>query len=675
MLVLGYFLITFFLFILFSVLLFLLGYFLQYYSFSSFRSKKIDLSNFLESFGVGTAIFIAYSYLIIDFLRLFTFLTIYLPLLVFDSLNVIILCKKKKVNLKLWIIKKYKDIRNYLSIKEGRNKALILSFIFLLVFIVMGVIMIDLSYPARDTFLWASNAMYLTNYGDFYYEFITVHTAGFVIFSAGAVLIAPDFYIMYFFLKFLPLFSFLITILAYYRLFSFIFKKNIDIAISLVSTLSLNYFIYRSVLSVPSILVSTLFAILISTFIEKGYFRLFIVRGLLIGGIFLTHILYAPIYLVFYLFFEGLNLFIEKKQNKANKDFDFYKLILELLKRNSILLLSFVVIIIPYFLNGFINGYSFYNYYSAYINTEPYLSSQANKINDPITIQQYTLFLAAYSPSQTNILYNLYIFGISFILTKTLNWGIIFLLLGIFYKSKKFTGQKKYLTDYINVTFLLTCLILITASLLLITGRGMVFTLADFVIHYGGRLFELFSGIWSILVVLSVKRIFRFKKRLNKNNKIKSNNHNPKNRVKPAKRNKKAYFIGLLIIGASLYSSHLIIHYNYLYTNYYKDDNLTESVLFISDYFDKEKVENAVILLPENPTTNFIYKLIYYENIEKIIVENDEISFSYLQILMNNNSANYILLNKRETQHACLDKINEKFEVLYENPHYIFFKI
>ncbi len=679
MFILGYFFITFFIFILFSILLFLLGYFIQYYSFSSFRTRKIDLSTFLESFGIGTVIFIAYSYLIIDFFRFFNFLSMYLPLLVFDSLNMIIICYKKRNGLKHEIIEKFKEIRDYALSNKGKNKCMILIVVFLLVFIVMGVIITDLSYPARDTFIWASNVMYLCKYGDFYYEFITVHTAGFVIFSAGALLISPDFYVMFFFLKFLPLFLFFITILAYYRLFAFIFKKDIEIAISLVSTLSFNYFLYRSILPLPSILVSALFAILISTFTEKENLRLLIVRGLLLGGIFLTHILYAPIFIMFYLFFEVLNLISEKKQNKTTKSLSFFKLFVGYSKKNIILFLPFIAIIIPYFLNGFINGYNFFSYYSAYIDTEPYLSTQTNETYNSIIIQPYNIILTAYTPSHTNIFYNLYFFGISFILTKTLNWGIIFLILGIFYKNKKITDQKKYLIEFINLTFIITCIIFIMSSLLLIAGKGIIFTLADFVIHYGGRIFELFSGLWSILIVLGMKRIFKYVNQKKTNENINTNKEKSKNSIEKSdyssKKRKKAYFIVLLIVGASLYSSHLVIQYNFLYTNYYKDDNLTEAVLFISDYIDKENINRATILLPENPTTNFIYKLIYYENIDNVIVEYDDISYSDLLILITNNSANFVLLNKLETKESCLDKINEEMNVLDENSHYIFFEI
>ena len=89
MLTIGYFLLSCGIFLLFAFLITLLGYFFQYHLFSSFKLKKITLTIILESFGIGTAVFIFYSYFIIDFLRSFTFFTIYLPLLIFDMINLL----------------------------------------------------------------------------------------------------------------------------------------------------------------------------------------------------------------------------------------------------------------------------------------------------------------------------------------------------------------------------------------------------------------------------------------------------------------------------------------------------------------------------------------------------------------------------------------------------------
>ncbi|MHA1147606.1 MAG: hypothetical protein ACTSR8_05125 [Promethearchaeota archaeon] len=571
-----------------------------------------------------------------------------------------------------------KDFKSYLSSEQGKPRILILFVIFSLTFVVLGVIFVDLSYPARDPYLWVSSAMYLNKYGDFNYEFITVHTAGFVIYSAGATLITPNFQTMFFFLKFIPIFLFLITILAYYHLFSLFFKKNIEIVAALIITLSFNYFLYRSIHPVPSILVSCLFTILLSTFIEEGNLRIFIVRGLLVGGMFLTHILYAPIFLIFYFLFEIFFLIREKIMNKERKDFNFSLVFLNHIKSDIFLLMSFIIIIIPYFLNVIVNGYNFFNYYFAYIDKEEYFSS-VTKINCLLKLFLPNNFvLVVKNPSQTNILYNLYNFGISFLLTKTLNWGIIFLFIGLFYRTKKFTTQKKYFVGFVNFTFILTCGAIIVASLLLITGKGPIYALAYFVIHYGGRIFELFSGLWAILVIYSVKRIIKYI--LSKTNNTiginKKKVSNPKkNDRKFSQQQKKAYSIMLLIIAGSLYSNHLIVQYYFLYTNYYEDDNLTESVIFIGDYFDRNGVKDTQILLPDNPTTNFIYKLIYYENIEKSIVEIKDTSYSDLETLIINNSADYVLFNKLEAKGNCLDRINENMEVLYENSHYIFFKV
>ena len=80
MIIIGFFLLSLGIFFIFMVLITLLGYFFQYSLFKFFRAKKISLTIFLESFGVGTVVFIFYSYFIIDFVRVFNLFTIYFPL-------------------------------------------------------------------------------------------------------------------------------------------------------------------------------------------------------------------------------------------------------------------------------------------------------------------------------------------------------------------------------------------------------------------------------------------------------------------------------------------------------------------------------------------------------------------------------------------------------------------
>ena len=284
MLTIGYFFLCFGIFLIFTILLTFFGYFIQYYLFPRFRTKNFSLLIFLESFGVGTAIFIFYSYFILDF-SLFNFYTIYLPLIIFDFAS--ILCFLRKNNLKE-IIKqikaKLKNIRNNQRIKR-HIAFLILSFFLLL--LVQGVIETNLSLPYNDPYVWFNQVIYLHRYGDLNYNSIVVHGIGFVIFDAGALLIINDFYVHYFFIKYVPIYLFLIMILALYNISRFFFKKNYEILISLIILLSFNSLMFRYLLGAPSALVIVLALIFFNTLIEKENYRIFLIRGFIVGGMFL----------------------------------------------------------------------------------------------------------------------------------------------------------------------------------------------------------------------------------------------------------------------------------------------------------------------------------------------------------------------------------------------------
>ena len=209
MLTIGYFLLSCGIFLLFAFLITVLGYFIQYHLFSSFKLKKISLTIILESFGIGTALFIFYSYFIIDFLRSFTFFTIYLPLLIFDMINLLYFMHKNDYFTLQVLSKVITKIQKLLSNRQIKHHITILIIAFLLLLLVQGVIETHLNYPARDPYTWFEITLYLHKYGDLDYENYTVHGVGFAIFAAGSLLITGNFYIQYFYLKYISTFFYL----------------------------------------------------------------------------------------------------------------------------------------------------------------------------------------------------------------------------------------------------------------------------------------------------------------------------------------------------------------------------------------------------------------------------------------------------------------------------------
>ncbi len=666
MITIGFFLLGLSIFVIFFTLITLFGFFFQYHIFSIFKEKKFNLTILLESFGIGTLLFICYSYLIINFFRAFNFFTIYLPLIIFDILNLILFLKKRRINIK-------EIIQNLLSKKQN---ILLLFFTCLFLLLVMGVIETHLSLGSTDPFRWTESVLYLLRYGDFYYDFMTVRTGGFVIFCAGALLITNELYIQYFFIKYVSTFIFFINILVIYKIVSRFFNKKIEIFICLIIALSFNYLLYRSALFLPSVLTVPLCLIFFMTLFEEESLRILVIRGFLIAGIFLSHILYGLFFLIYFLMYEIINIILILKKNLKTKEFKSFKLISNFLKQNGILLLIISICIIPYILNLVINGYNLFNYTIGFHFNLNNLTIK--HIPNLIKFSSFNVkFIKIMNPIETNIIYNIIIYGLSIIVNKTLNWGVIFIILGLFYWKKSFNTKENYIINFIKFSFILTVIIFIVDSCLLMSQDKMIFTVASFINQFGPRVFEIFSPLWCILVIFSIKMIFdHISNKKNKN--INRGMIKQENTFDLTNRFNKAYLIIIMVLGASLYSSHLIIHYNFFYTSYYDDDDLPEAVLFITDYFNDEEFDDYKeirILLPEHPKTNIIYHIIYQKNIEKFYLEFDETSYSELRGIIDDNETDFVLVDKSECKESCISEVKTTMDILFDNTRYLFCKL
>lgn len=337
-------------------------------------------------------------------------------------------------------------------------------------------------------------------------------------------------------------------------------------------------------------------------------------------------------------------------------------------KKNGILLLISLILTIPYFLNLVISEKSLYRNFTRYL----YRGYDAN-IN--ISFSELLLsiitrtILIDLSPSRTNFLYNLLFFGLNIPINKTLSWGFVFIILGLFYKVKG-GEQKEYLIELSKFTFIFTFLIFIVNSFLFVIDNNTILSIASFINQYGKRTFELFAPIWSFLIVYGV--LFLFKKIKIKKGVILNN----KDKIRDIEQKlEKYYTIILIIIGVSLYSSHLYFQYNLLYTSHYDDDDLTEALLFIGDYFNEKDLEDKTVIFPDNFDSKVIYQMIYHRDIEREYLEFDHTNYTELMNETNKENADFVLVYKLEAKDSCLDKIDDNQKVLYENSNFLFFKV
>jgi hypothetical protein len=548
-----------------------------------------------------------------------------------------------------------------------RNIAIILI-IFLLFILTQGVIETNLSLPAKDPYNWFLSINYLHKYGDLDYETYTVYGTGFVIYEAGALLIVDDYYIQYFFVKYTPIFFFFIVILLIFDISSKIFKKDYEILITLIVLLCFNSLLYRFFLCVPSVLATVLGIIFINTLLEKENLRILILRGLLIGGIFLIHLWYFILILGFFLLFESyyLILNLNRRENKKSE------VLLYFLKKHGLFFAIIIILTIPYFLNLIVSDKNIIEHIERYLfyRYSPDSLVHSYFTNNP----SIKLTILALTPSTTDLVKNLLYIGFDIPINKTLSWGFVFIILGILYFKKWDSPEKQYLIEFIKFTFIFSFLIFILDAFLFIVDNDIIFAIASFVFTKGKRVFEIFAPCWSILFVLGVKKVIKHIQKV-KIKKLNSKMSGVKKQIDLIKlKMNKAYLILLMILAASLFSYHLYLHYNIIYENHYEDDDLTEAVLYIGDYLDRHDIEDESILVPKLENS-YIYDLLYNKDIDLEKFKYDDTSYSELISVIVSNETDYVLVDKDESTSSCLDQIEDNMKVLYENDEYLFFKV
>ena len=672
MFTLGFFLLTSGIFLVFFILITIFGYFFQYHIFKTFKSKKFSLAILLESFVVGTAIYIFYSYITIDFRLPFSFILNYLPIIIFDAINVAYFIWGLKHKDRKELKEIFANIKNKFLNKRIKTH-LIIVFVSIVLFLIIQAIMeTDLSLPAKDPYNWFNSIAYLHKYGDFDYDSFTTYGMGFVIFDAGALLITNDYYIIYFFIKYNPIFFFILLILIIYNISKKIFKENLEIFATLIVLLCFNSLLYRFSLCVPSTLATILGLIFINTLFEKDNSRIMYIRGFLLGGILLIHVLYFAIFFGFFFIFELYNLIFILKRSIKLKEKKNSVIIFSFLKKYGIYVLILAILFVPYIMNLMISEENIMGIIERYLYRR-YAPDSLIYYSFPIVIAK-SAFLLDVTPSSSNLLFNIIFVGFDIPINKTLGWGVIFIVIGLFFTTKWNTSQKKYLIEFIKFSFILSFLIFIFISFLFTLNNKLIFSIASFTYHKGKRVFELFSPLWSILFVFGIKTIFKlFKKytikRLSPSIiKIKKEFYLIKKKI-----NKK-YFISLLIIIGILYSYHLYLHYNVIYTNYYKDDDLTEAVLFVGDYCSEKDIEDEKILVPKL-SNSYIYSLILQKDVDLIKYKYADTSYSELVNVIDTNETKYVLIDKEEAKSSCIDQIVDNMKILYENHQYMFFKV
>jgi len=698
----GYFLVALNLFLIYFITITIFGYIIFTIIDNDILNEKISLTLILKSFAIGL-IFHMIILMILAALRIVNFFTAYLPFILIDVLFLIYLCIKNDI---------IKDKMNNFTkksfidyIKRNREYILIICFVFLLQ-LLLQLYFIDkaIGYPSKDPYHWFSHTWFLHENG--YLNYVTEYTRppGFILSFGVATSIIDDFYVFYYFFKYIPVFLFSINILVIFVISKKIFKKKRDIILVLIVLLSVNYIFYRYGMPIVSILsttlgflfllfldVSTLETIqsnqdsLIPYFKQKIIDKNIFFKGLIIAGIFMGHPLYGVFYLLLYIFYEICILITALIQDKENLKEKFNLII----KYSMVIILTclyFFIFLIPYIIC--ILSYAdigidlILNYLRRYFpsifapkslnnNYMLFMIGDILKVIGKFLIENPVNH--AIEGFFKGFLFQLpVIFVFSDFYSRTYLFGIIFIIIGLFLNfTLHFNLNKKEsnIINFIKITFVFTTLFLLITFYIGMIELDITQNLHEFFSEFQVRLFEIFSGFWAVIIILTLIYLL---------DNIKDWYLEKRKSMKRTREQKIRIFkifevCTLISLCGFLYIS------NYSRTNYnqYTEDERIEAILWVGNYFNENPLREPTNISLERLEFNGLYSLLTFLNLERIYYDFQN-SSDYL-IFKNHidfSESEYIFVDKEILTKNFISNLLNDFEQLNdENSRFIFAKI
>ncbi|MFX1363499.1 MAG: hypothetical protein ACFFCE_10795 [Promethearchaeota archaeon] len=535
----GYYTISFFFFILYFVVISIFGYSIFSILNKEGVKKNFTISSILKYFTLGLITHLVYSMIIVSF-QIFNFFSVYLPFIICD---VCFLTFSVKKNFKLKI-QDFDWRKVSFLFKRNITSFLILIIIFFMQYtLMMFFIWNRLAFPSSDPYAWFRNVWFVHNNGAINYNSIEGYPPGYILFGASMISLTNDYYTIYFFCKYLPIFLSSINLLVLFAISKNLFKKKIYVFFTLSMYLSVNYLFYRYEMFIPSTLATTL-GFLFLLFLRDGSIvqrvlndlspsknsvntlkkSEFLFRGAIISGIIMIHALYGLFYLCFYLLYEFyLFIVLLKSNRKILNSKSFFTI--KFLKYFSSFFLIIVFMLLPWYI-----GTSIYLDYPLYQAFTYYISS-LNSFQSPSFINKLGRFfyeLASFIFDNTayrdldNFFHNdiMYFFNFQNSLhfyINTIGTGIILIVIGIFLPFKKFFNldeKQKNLVRFVKFTFILSLLLYLINDLINFKKIPFTSRLNYFLSVYLRRVFELFAGYWVILFVLAFNFIILYFSRL-----------------------------------------------------------------------------------------------------------------------------------------------------------------
>ncbi len=677
----SYFTISLALFLVVFISCFLFGFFFLNTLFPIFKTKKLDLQFTLLSFGVGVVIFIWYAYLI-DTFFIFNFYTIILPIFIIN-LGFFLYCYKFNPNFRERcskqsldsIIKKFKQHESLLLI--------LISAICLGSFLLFFRLSWFYSYLSKDPYIWFYNTKYLIQNGNLDYEEIGGYSAGMVFYVGACTLLVKDYMTFFFFLKYNTIFFFSINTTVVFYISNKIFKNKVFIFFTLLIFLSFNLMFYRYLIGAPSSLATTIAFIFLLTFEFKDNYQIFILKGIILAGIYLFHPLMAFFFLIVYFIFIFFDLMIKILANNKlmNKKSSLLSLVKTTIKSLFFTILFFFLSLIPYLINQIFKNPSGI----PIIETISFYFKDLNAIYIP----NNNHFLALWQNPFEFFMYwfvrggNNYFRDIGFnspILTqindlysKSLSFGLIFIVIGFFISYKTLIRKNLVFDNQTQLILFIKTSFLFSISYFLLLGLVQYLKIEELIPgyylfnNYRFRPLELFEGFWSIFFTFS---LFIFKEKIKKmyiriinmGRKVKIEYQNTKNK-------RVVFYISILLIGSFFYFTNFQRTY---FNSYYEDEEINEVFWEMGKYFDSYSITKEQNLLIQKITPPSIYRQIsYHTNLNLIKLEFNN-SMTYTAINIDKDEIDYIMVDKNIISEELMDNITKHFDTQYENSDYFF---
>jgi len=682
-----YFLFTILIFSFYFFIIFIFGFMIFCISSKKQINKKLNLFYILIYFAVGLVIHTIYL-LFISFFKIFNFFTVYLPFIIIDICFLYYLYRKKQFSI-VEYLKKFKFSNLYKSLLKYFYDIIILIIILAMLYLLqMYFIEQSISLPACDPYLWFRTIFFLHKYGYLDYSLVGTYPPGYIFFCASIISVTNDYYLIYFFCKYIPLILSGINILCLFVLSKRFFIKKINIVFTLAIYLSFNYLSYRYQMLLPSTLATTLgFLFLLHFFNDNSIFNLEY-KGLILAGIFLNHHLYCLYYIIFfiiftlYIFFQKLISLKKQKLNLISKKF-----IKKFFYSQIYIYLIFIVAILPFLiLTSLENNFPIFNYYYKFIAPKLYLFGPFYEI---LRIGDFIILIA--NLLINNIIYNrinsiiLNLFNYNFALNlrifydETIGIGTIIIIIGCilpFNKLFKFNINQKNFIVFIKFTLILSILSYFLLYIFTnIIEISFLNNAINFFSYFFKRYFELFAGYWALIFVLSINFIFKFNK-----NKLKILIQKMNFKITTLRKFYNTSFNTVIIMLIILFYSTNFTRVQYYQFNSYGH---TDVLLFAGNYFNENPPNKTTTILIED-FHNTEYNL-WYDNYYLLLDENlkiiyytfsDKSNYQEFKIFIDERNIKFVLFNFENFSNNFIKNFTFEFKILYiNNDNWIFAKL